>query len=110
MKQRMRNILRTGISTLVPNTPTWQNTLDGLRESVGDSDRVKNLLLTNLTTQEKTELQLNLVWLTYDFDLHQVLVEYYVIDNNYPNIRMSFEDFRRFINGQEPHPVQPKSD
>jgi len=74
-----------------------KNTLDALKESVGDSNRLRKILRENFLTKERKEIRLNLVYLTYDFSVCRVLLQYYVIDNEYPDVEMSFEDLEAFI-------------
>ncbi|MFP1767484.1 hypothetical protein ACLECW_14765 [Lonsdalea quercina] len=69
-----------------------ENTLLSLKESVSNSDRIKNLILGNIQTEEKKVIRLNLVYLTYNFQSKTVLLEYYVEDDDYPNVEISFTE------------------
>ncbi|AOR65412.1 hypothetical protein KU73_21890 [Pectobacterium wasabiae] len=69
-----------------------KNTLISLNESISHSDKIKNLILDNIQTEGKKIIRLNLVYLTYDFSSKTVLLEYYVEDDEYPNIEMSFSE------------------
>ncbi|MCU1799162.1 hypothetical protein CUU45_18055 [Pectobacterium polaris] len=69
-----------------------ENTLLSLNESVSNSNRIKNLILGNIQTEEKKVIRLNLVYLTYNFQSKTVLLEYYVEDDEYPNVEISFTE------------------
>ena len=73
------------------------NTLNGLRASISRSSRVKNILLESLENKARAEIRLNLVYLTYDFASRKVLLQYYVKDDKYPDVEISFDDFVDFI-------------
>ncbi|MCG8710942.1 hypothetical protein JHU04_004259 [Brenneria sp. 4F2] len=69
-----------------------ENTLLSLTESISKSDKIKNLILGNIQTEEKKVIRLNLVYLTYNFQSKVVLLEYYVEDDEYPHVEMSFAE------------------
>ncbi|ACX86208.1 hypothetical protein F6Q07_22915 [Pectobacterium parmentieri] len=74
-----------------------ENTLKSLNESISNSDRIKNIILSNIQTEDKKVIRLNLVYLTYDFLSKTVLLEYYVEDDEYPNVEISFGELTNLL-------------
>ncbi|HEJ9546413.1 TPA: hypothetical protein SMP81_003666 [Proteus mirabilis] len=74
-----------------------KNTLSALNESISNSKKIKKIILDNFLNKERKELRLNLVYITYNFISKRVLIEYYVKDDEYPSIEMSFDELANFI-------------
>lgn len=74
-----------------------KNTLGALNESISNSKKIKKIILDNFLKKERKELRLNLVYITYNFISKRVLIEYYVKDDEYPSIEMSFDELANFI-------------
>ena len=74
-----------------------KNTLDALNESVSNRDRIRKIILDNILSKEKKAIRLNLVYITYNFSSRSVLIEYYVEDDEYPNVEMSFDELANFM-------------
>ena len=71
-----------------------------LRESVSNSKKVKDLIIRNIEAGEKNMIRLNLVYLNFDFSSKTVLLEYYVEDDDYPSLEVSFADLVKFLKTQ----------
>jgi hypothetical protein len=56
-------------------------------------ERLKNLVFSNLKTQERVEISINLFELNFDFLLQKLTIQYYVVDDNYLGICLDFSDF-----------------
>ena len=74
-----------------------ENLIASLSESVSNSAKIKKLILDNIKTNEKKVIRLNLVYLTFDFSSKTILLEYYVEDDECPNIEMSFADLTALL-------------
>lgn len=74
-----------------------ENLMASLNESISNSERIKNLILRNIKTHERNVIRLNLVYLAFDFLSKTILLEYYVKDNEYPDIVMSFADLTALL-------------
>lgn len=74
-----------------------ENLIASLNESISNSERIKNIILNNIKTHERKIIRLNLVYLTFDFSSKTILLEYYVKDNEYPDIEMSFADLTALL-------------
>lgn len=74
-----------------------KHTLDALNESVSSNDKIRKVILDNILSEKKKEIRLNLVYITYNFSSRSVLIEYYVEDNEYPNVEMNFDELANFI-------------
>lgn len=74
-----------------------KHTLDALSESVSSNDKIRKVILDNILSEKKKEIRLNLVYITYNFSSRSVLIEYYVEDNEYPNVEMNFDELANFI-------------
>jgi hypothetical protein len=73
------------------------NTLRAFYDSIENAEKLKKVLLKNITTHEEKTIILNLVQLEYDFDKNYITIEYYVEDKNYPNKILSFEEFEDLV-------------
>ncbi|CAE1150453.1 hypothetical protein [Serratia sp. Tan611] len=71
-----------------------KNTLDALTESISNSGKI---IINNILMEERKEIRLNLVYITYDFSSRCVLIEYYAEDNEYPDVEMKFDDLIDFV-------------
>ena len=74
-----------------------ENTLKAFNESIAGSERIKKILLDNLVLNKKEVIQMNLVYVEYNFDKEIVKIDYYVEDENYPSIMLSFKEFENFL-------------
>jgi hypothetical protein len=72
-------------------------TIEALKQDIASSQRIKEKLLSNITTKNQTEIVLNLVELDFDFKDKTVELIYYVIDKNYPNTKLDFAEFENII-------------
>ena len=78
-----------------------ENTLNAFEESIAGSSRVRKILLDNLTLREKNIIRMNLVYVEYHFDNNSVKIDYYIEDETYPSIELSFEEFENFLGTQK---------
>ena len=69
-----------------------ENLIAALKESISNSQRIKSLILHNIKATDRKVIRLNLVYLTFDFSSKTILLEYFVKDDEYPNVEMSFSD------------------
>jgi len=74
------------------------NILIAFKESISDSLKVKKALRDNLFTHKQKTIRMNLVYVEYNFDQKQIKIDYYVKDENYPSMEISFNDFEKLIN------------
>lgn len=74
-----------------------ENSIASLNESISNSEKIKNAILENIKTNEREVIRLNLVYLTFDFSSKTVLLEYYVEDDDYPDVEMSFSDLTALL-------------
>jgi hypothetical protein len=72
-------------------------TIEALKQDIANSQRIKDKLLSNITTESQTEIILNLVELDFDFKNKTVELIYYVVDKNYPNTKLDFAEFKNII-------------
>ena len=70
-------------------------TIESLIMSINNSEKIKTKLLTNMKTQSKKTIVLNLVELDFHFDKKEVELIYYAVDSKYPNTKLSFEEFKK---------------
>lgn len=68
-------------------------TVSSFKESISSSQRVRERLLNNITSQSDKEINLNLSDLDFDFHRQEVRISYYIKDNDYPDVVMKFDDF-----------------
>jgi len=74
-----------------------ENSIASLNDSISNSEKIKNAILENIKTNEREVIRLNLVYLTFDFSSKTVLLEYYVKDDDYPDVEMSFSDLTALL-------------
>jgi hypothetical protein len=72
-------------------------TIEALKHDIANSQRIKEKLLSNINTESKKEIVLNLVELDFNFKDKIVELIYYVIDENYPNVKLDFTEFKNII-------------
>ena len=72
-------------------------TLEALISSGGNRGEIRDKLIRNLSTKESVNKVLNLVQITYDFDDSLVTISYYVEDELYPDVVLSFGEFRTLL-------------
>jgi len=65
-------------------------TIESLILSINNSKQLKEKLLSNLKSQNKKTIILNLVELDFDFDNQEVEMIYYAVDDKYPNTKVDF--------------------
>lgn len=68
-------------------------TLISFKEGISNSERIRERLLKNVSSQTDKEITLNLSDLDFDFNKKEVTISYYVKDKEYPDVILKFEDF-----------------
>ncbi|RUS65621.1 hypothetical protein CUZ56_02707 [Saezia sanguinis] len=74
-----------------------ENTLDALIDSISNSNKIKNFIIGNCSSEEKKEIRLNLVYLIFNFNGREILIQYYAADESYPDVEISFDDFINIV-------------
>lgn len=59
--------------------------------------KLAKMFIENFYTQENKEFIFNTVQLEFFFDTKEVVMYYYAIDENYPNIVVSFEALENYL-------------
>jgi len=54
-------------------------------------------ILNNVKSCEKLEMVMNLISLDFDFESKSVLLSYYVKDNDYPDVILTFDELRGML-------------
>lgn len=61
------------------------------------SSKIKNKLLQNMQTKVNEEFVLNTVQLTFDFSKEWVEISYFIVDEQYPDVHISFEELKNIL-------------
>jgi hypothetical protein len=75
------------------------NVLDGLLAEIARYESLRAKILDRIANKTHQELVTNLHQLLFDFETKTVEIVYYVEDDNYPPLRVSFADLKAAIMG-----------
>lgn len=59
--------------------------------------KLAKLFIENFYTQQSNEFVFNTVQLKFFFERKEVIIYYYIIDKNYPDVSISFEKFEKYL-------------
>ena len=72
-------------------------TVTALLESIGESTRIREKIEVNMNTGKDTTMVLNLVELHFKFESSIIQILYYAVDDNYPDVELTFSDLREVL-------------
>jgi len=73
------------------------NTLRAFYDSIENRNEIKNVLFENLDSKKEEIIVLNIVQVEYKFKEKYVTIAYYCEDKEYPDKKLSFEEFGNLL-------------
>lgn len=76
-----------------------ENTMHALAESIRGSQRMKSLILSGMWARERRVIRFNLVYLTFEHLSQTAILEYFVDDEEYPQVAITYSELADVLNG-----------
>lgn len=73
-------------------------TIEAFKDDIRNSSRLKEKILLNIELKTNKEMILNQVELCFNFKKENVELAYFVLDSNYPNVTVDFNELKDIIN------------
>ena len=64
------------------------------------TDKFSKLILTNLIEQQHDRIGFNLTQIEFNFEKKQAVISYFVVDDEYPDVELSFDELLKKLNGE----------
>ncbi len=73
-------------------------TIEAFKDDIHSSLKLREKILLNIESKTKKEMILNQVELYFNFEKKNIELVYYVLDSNYPNVIIDFNELKDIIN------------
>ena len=73
-------------------------TIEAFKDDIHSSLKLREKILLNIEAKTKKEMILNQVELYFNFEKKNIELVYYVLDSNYPNVIVDFNELKDIIN------------
>ena len=73
-------------------------TIEAFKDDIHSSLKLREKILLNIEAKTKKEMILNQVELYFNFEKDNIELVYFVLDSNYPNIIIDFNELKNIIN------------
>ncbi|MBM6845387.1 hypothetical protein [Phocaeicola plebeius] len=73
-------------------------TIEAFKDDIHSSLKLREKILLNIESKTKKEMILNQVELYFNFEKKNIELVYYVLDSNYPNVIVDFNELKDIIN------------
>lgn len=73
-------------------------TIEAFKDDIHSSLKLREKILLNIELKTKKEMILNQVELYFNFEKDNIELVYYVLDSNYPNVIIDFNELKDIIN------------
>lgn len=73
-------------------------TIEAFKDDIHSSLKLREKILLNIESKTKKEMILNQVELYFNFEKKNIKLVYYVLDSNYPNVIIDFNELKDIIN------------
>ena len=73
-------------------------TIEAFKDDIHSSLKLREKILLNIEAKTKKEMILNQVELYFNFEKKNIKLVYYVLDSNYPNVIIDFNELKDIIN------------
>ena len=73
-------------------------TIEAFKDDIRNSSRLREKILLNIESKTNKEMILNQVELYFNFEKKNIELVYYVLDSNYPNVIIDFNELKDIIN------------
>ena len=72
-------------------------TIEAFKDDIHSSLKLREKILLNIESKTKKEMILNQVELYFNFEKKNIELVYYVLDSNYPNVIVDFNELKDII-------------
>ncbi|WP_297277873.1 hypothetical protein [uncultured Brachyspira sp.] len=73
-------------------------TIEVFKDDIHGSLKLREKILLNIKSKTEKEMILNQVELYFNFEKENIELVYFVLDSNYPNIIIDFNELKNIIN------------
>ena len=73
-------------------------TIEAFKDDIRNSSRLREKTLLNIESKTNKEMILNQVELYFNFEKNNIELTYFVLDSNYPNVTVDFNELKDIIN------------
>lgn len=73
-------------------------TIEAFKDDIHSSLKLREKILLNIESKTKKEMILNQVELYFNFEKNNIELTYFVLDSNYPNVTVDFNELKDIIN------------
>lgn len=73
-------------------------TIEAFKDDIHSFLKLREKILLNIESKTKKEMILNQVELYFNFEKKNIELVYYVLDSNYPNVIIDFNELKDIIN------------
>ncbi|MBV8040532.1 hypothetical protein QVO10_11640 [Bacteroides gallinaceum] len=73
-------------------------TIEAFKDDIRNSSRLREKILLNIESKTNKEMILNQVELYFNFEKNNIELTYFVLDSNYPNVTVDFNELKDIIN------------
>ena len=73
-------------------------TIEAFKDDIRNSSRPREKILLNIESKTNKEMILNQVELYFNFEKNNIELTYFVLDSNYPNVTVDFNELKDIIN------------
>ncbi|WP_300757950.1 hypothetical protein [uncultured Brachyspira sp.] len=73
-------------------------TIDAFKDDIHSSLKLREKILSNIESKTKKEMIFNQVELYFNFEKENIELVYFVLDSNYPNVIIDFNELKDIIN------------
>ena len=73
-------------------------TIEAFKDDIHSSLKLREKILLNIEAKTEKEMVLNQVELYFNFEKDNIELVYFVLDSNYPNVIIDFNELKNIIN------------
>ena len=73
-------------------------TIEAFKDDIHSSLKLREKILLNIEAKTKKEMILNQVELYFNFEKENIELVYFVLDSDYPNVIINFNELKDIIN------------
>lgn len=73
-------------------------TIEAFKDDIHSSLKLREKILLNIESKTEKEMILNQVELYFNFEKDNIELVYFILDSNYPNVIIDFNELKNIIN------------
>ena len=83
---------------MVTLSEKMNKTIEAFKDDIHSSLKLREKILLNIKLKTETEMILNQVELYFNFEKENIELVYFVLDSDYPNVIINFNELKDIIN------------